>query len=324
MQTTNPRAEIASGDIPPAGSGASSPENPVEAHLKSLQPNAIAALDAPLGRRIEVTFTDKFILYEDAKIALSILKSALDRPRCERPPGYALVAPSNGGKTALINRLNRDLGGDAAKRAGVHDRMRLLIVKLFARATEPRMALSVARAIGLPCAPGRMSREVSDIIVRELVAKDVKMVVFLEFDNVAPLPKPERQVVFDFVKGITNEGIIVVVVGTEETIELVREEEELVTRLRPLRLHGFARDAAFQSFLRTLETFYPLAQPSYLWRDYYQEIHRRTGGVLGEVVMLVNEAAAWAMRNGRTSIDAESLTQCAYIAPITTVRPAQP
>jgi hypothetical protein len=103
-----------------------------------------------------------------------------------------------------------------------------------------------------------------------------------------------------------------VAVGTEEIISLIQEDEELASRLRPLRLRGLALDQRFGSFLATLETFFPFQKPSFLPR-YTIEIHRRTAGIIGEVVALLNEAAAWAVRNDRSHIDDEAFKKCAYI-----------
>lgn len=264
-----------------------------------------------------MVFSDKSIVHDEMKPMLALIKDALARPRCEKPCGYALLAPAGYGKTGLVNKARRDMGGDPSRKAGVHDRTPMLVGELPSRPTEPRVGLALARACGLPVLDGPQG--ITDAIIRVLLKREVKLLVLLEFDNIAPLPPKEREVTYDFVRAIINVGIVVVAVGTELTANLISEDEELATRLRPVRLKGFAFDDHFRSFLRTLEAHYPLPQPSYLWRDFDREIYKRTGGVLGEIVMLANEAAAWAIRNERLAIDAEALQRCNYFPPL--VRP---
>ncbi|MFA5262338.1 MAG: TniB family NTP-binding protein [Opitutaceae bacterium] len=291
-----------------------SPETKQQRHLESLRSEASACINALKEERIELVFRDKHILYPEIKEVLSTLKDALNRPKSERPPGFALVGPSETGKTSLINRFGRDLGGDPSKRVGVHPSVPLLISKMPPRADEARIALMLARTMAIPVVYGGKAREVSDLVIRQLILKNVRMIIFHEFNNVKPVSFQEREVVYHFIKDLNNEGIVVVVVGTEASIALIEEDEELVTRLRPLRLNGFALDSNFASFVATLETYYPLSQPSNL-PQFCREIHRRTFGVVGEVVTLLNEAAAWAIRNERPFINCDALQNCRYIPP---------
>ena len=199
--------------------------------------------------------------------------------------------------------------------AGVHDNVPILIVKLVARATEPRIQLAIARSQGLPVVSRRDAGLLGDLVSRRLLEKKVRMIIMTQFNHVEPLPKTERKVVYDLLQNISDVGIIVVVVGTEVTMDLILEEEELVTRLRPIRLNGFAKDKALAEFLRTLESYYPLPQPSFLWRDHQDLIFKKTSGILGEVVALVNAAAVWAIRNGHASISTKAFENGDYIPP---------
>lgn len=289
-------------------------EDQISKHRNQLRPESRQALGLSLEERLRLIVADKFILYEGAKDILSILKDLLARPVSERPPCYLLTGPSNSGKTGLINRYRRDLGGESSTKVGVHDLVPLLIVPLPARPTDPRIALAIARRVNVPVFTRQPSREVSDLILRELGKRETRVLVLLEFDNLEPLSDQERKISFDFIKDFTNQGISVIGVGTEKSVQLISKDDELNTRLRPLRLKGFACDKEFGSFLATLETFYPFGSPSYLPR-FAADIHGRTRGVLGEVVLLVNEAAVWAAKNGKSYIDGEALKKCNYIAP---------
>lgn len=281
-----------------------------------LHSTASEVLDGSVESRLAVAFADKFILHPDAKRILAALKGAIARPRSERPPGFAVVGPSNSGKTALLNRFIRDFGGDPYCRVGALDNFPIINVRLVSRATEPRIFLTLARSIGLPLRPGQLTRETQDFVLRRLAERQCRMVVFSQFNHIEPIGNQEQRIVFDLLQNISEEGIVVVVVGTEAIVSLIAREEELATRLRPLRLRGFAFNEDFASFLETLETFYPFRKRSYLFGRFGKDIYEATMGVPGEIVMLVNEAAAWAIREQKLQIDSEALQKCNYTPPV--------
>lgn len=288
-----------------------------DAFVFKLEPAAQALLDADLPAKIEHVFSDKFVLYPLARDTLSVLKDSLGRPKVERPVCWLIVAPVSSGKSALVHRLQRDLGGDAEHKVGAINEMPLLVIEVPSRPTEPRLNLAVARALHMPIASEKESSRISDIILRTLKQRKVRMVVFVEMDHFEPLPDAEQTVVFDFIKNITNEGIVVVGLGTQKCVGTIGKNEALASRFRPKYLTGFAFDASFADFLVTMETYYPFPVRSNLDAEpLCSLIFDRTRGVVGEITQLLNEAAAWALRQGRSCIDKTALESCAYIEPL--------
>lgn len=278
-----------------------------------LQESAQSLLDKDLSAKLEGLFQDKFVVHALVKDTLSTLKESLQRPRVERPVCWLIIGPVNSGKSALVHRLQRDLGGDAERKVGAINELPLLVIEVPSRPTEPRLNLAIARALRMPVASEHESRRISDTILRNLIQRKVRMIVFVEMDHFEPLQEDEQTVVFDFIKNITNEGIVVVGVGTEDCRKAIENHKALASRFRPRFLTGFAQGPEFCDFLTTLESFYPFPSRSFLESDNLRTaIFRRTNGVVGEVVLLLNEAAAWALREGRPCIDEHALTKCAY------------
>ncbi|MBA4137011.1 MAG: hypothetical protein C0518_06825 [Opitutus sp.] len=278
-----------------------------------LHESAQQLLDKDLSAKLDWVYRDKFVVHALVKDPLSTLKESLQRPRVERPVCWLIIGPVNSGKSALVHRLQRDLGGDAEKKVGATNEFPLLVIEVPSRPTEPRLNLAIARALRMPVASEHESRKISDTILRNLIQRKVRMVVFVEMDHFDPLPEDEQTVVFDFIKNITNEGIVVVGVGTENCRESIEKHEALASRFRLKFLTGFAQGAEFGDFLTTLESFYPLPARSFLDSEPLRTtIFKRTNGVVGEVTLLLNEAAAWALRQGRPCIDDTALKSCAY------------
>lgn len=278
-----------------------------------LQESAQSLLEKDLSAKLEGVFQDKFVVHALVKDTLSTLKESLQRPRVERPVCWLIIGPVNSGKSALVHRLQRDLGGDAERKVGAINELPLLVIEVPSRPTEPRLNLAIARALRMPVTSEHESRRISDTILRNLIQRKVRMIVFVEMDHFEPLPEDEQTVVFDFIKNITNEGIVVVGVGTEDCRKAIENHKALASRFRPRFLTGFAPGEEFCDFLTTLESFYPFPNRSFLESAHLRTaIFKRTNGVVGEVVLLLNEAAAWALRQGRPCIDDDALTKCAY------------
>ncbi len=278
-----------------------------------LDDTAQLLLEKDLPAKLEWVFRDKFVVHALVRDTLSTLKEALQRPRVERPVCWLIIGPVNSGKTALVHRLQRDLGGEAEKKVGATNEYPLLVIEVPCRPTEPRLNLAIARALRMPIASENESRRITDTILRSLTQRKVKMVVFVEMDHFEPLPDDEQTVVFDFISNITNEGVVVVGVGTEKGRDAVSKHDALASRFRPKLLTGFAFGSEFSDFLKTLESFYPFPNRSNLDSEpLCSAIFERTRGVVGEVTMLLNEAAAWALRQGRSCIDETALKNCAY------------
>jgi hypothetical protein len=260
--------------------------------------------------RVKFVHTDKFIVHENAKTVLAAMKDIYNRPPgMVRPACLGVIGASNEGKTATAKRFFRDLGGDPARFFGNHDEMPVLCVEMPPRATEPRICLSIARALGLTGYGGAKARIVTDNVYRALVIKKVRVLILMEFQHVMPLPCSERQVVFDLVKGISNHGISIIAIGTEEAKRIMGEDEQIANRMRIVRLKGFAKGQEFYNVLHSLEPYYPLPMPSGLSSPKLaDEIYGRTNGITGEVVALCNAAAAYAIRHGKPCIDKAVLT----------------
>ena len=299
-------------------------QNSNEAHLKRLLESARSALSSDEQTKLQIVFRDKFIDYENANHVVVELMDALGRPVSERPPAFALVGPSGGGKTAIVHQLLRRTKSMRPD-SGDEDATLVLVVKTISRATEPRTWLSIARALNMtvPAGNARVPMNLGDTVIRRLKAKGVRMVVFSQFSHVEPVSRDERRNVFDLLQSMSDEGIIFVIVALERIMDLIGEEEELVTRVTPLRVGALApikrvtekmsadekrRATEFLSFLMSLEAHYPFESESGLFRpEIAKPIYNHSKGIVGEVIRACNDAARWAIKRGHKCITPEAL-----------------
>lgn len=265
-----------------------------------------ACLGNTLAERIRFCLQDKFILHKNAKVALAALKDVFNRPKnVVRPACLGVIGGSNEGKSAVANRCHEDLGGPAAHIHSTCDEIPVVVVDMPPRSTEPRVCLAIARALGLGAFGSAIkSRMITDNVIRALSAKRARVLMLNEFQHVQPIPRSERQVVYDLIKDISNRGISLVAIGTEEAKTCLAEDEQIANRMRIVRLSSFANDQELRNFLHSLEHYYPLPKPSGLGSaSFANEIYARTNGITGEVVSLCNAAAVYALRNELPCID---------------------
>lgn len=288
---------------------AGNPNQSVPEGFDSNHPHLLVDTAQQLGKsveeRIQHIAMDKFVLHDAAKRVLGAMKEVLILPKGVRPPCLAVIGGSNQGKSATTKRFLRDYDADFT---GYHLDMAevpILSVEMPPRATEPRLCLAIARALGLTGYSNAKSRVVSDNVYRALKQKCVRLVIFNEAQHALNNSRLERSVVCDFIKGISNLGISVIAVGTEDALTLFAEDEQVSNRMRVERLTPFNNNsAAFTDFLHAIEAHYPLPQPSGLGsKPMAAEIYKRTLGNTGEVVMLCNAAAMLAVQTGAPCID---------------------
>jgi len=295
-----------------------SSEGNISKEYPHLNQNAATLLTESKADRVRFVHQDKFIMHEPARKALGAMKDIYNRPKdVVRPPCLAIIGNSNEGKTAVAKRFFQDLGGDPARFFGVHDEMPVVLVEMPPRATEPRVCLAIARALGLTSySTATKSRQVTDNVMRALVAKKVQMLILIEVQHVKPLQLSERHVVYDLIKGISNHGISVVAIGTEEARNCIAEDEQIANRMRIVRLFSFANDKHLRDFLHTLEQYYPLPKPSSLGSEAMANaIYKQTNGIVGEVVALCNAAAAHAIKKDLPCISLAVLKENPLLPP---------
>jgi len=282
-----------------------------------LRAEVVPLLEAPVIARCRHIMDDRFIVHEHAKVVLGALKDVLEQPKGVRPPCLTIIGGSGVGKSATIKRFLGDYSADIRDAdARDHGQMRIVKVEIRARATEPRICLAIASALGLAGYGTTKSRVLQENVYRALEAKGVEMIIFNEAQHIGHLPRLEHAASCDLLKCISNIGVSVVAVGTPSLSAALSQDEQISSRFRQIQLQGFKNDDHLASFLSTLATFYPLPKQSEMNAPrIVKEVFLRTGGNTSEVVRLCNAAAMMAVKTARPCIDLELLRETNVLPP---------
>lgn len=112
----------------------------------------------------------------------------------------------------------------------------------------------------------------------------------------------------------------IVGVGTAEVLIALQVDKQLSNRFLPAVLPTWQLDKDFLRLIVSLEKTIPLKSPSNLTeKTIAMKLHAMSEGTIGELSLLLNAAAIWAIRNVRDGkpecIDVAALDACGYIPP---------
>jgi len=169
-------------------------------------------------------------------------------------------------------------------------------------------------------APFRLSARVDQKqqqTINVLRAVGVKMLIIDEIHHVLAGTMQKQRHFLNTLKYLGNElRISLVAVGTRDAFNAVQSDPQLANRFEPMVLPKWQLDDEYMRLLATFEALLQLEEPSHLDEgDLPARILGMSEGTIGEIASVITTAATYVIRNGRKSIDAESLQACDYIAP---------
>jgi hypothetical protein len=266
-----------------------------------LSPEARAMLEAPIAKRIEMICQKRWIEYPLATTILQRFEDLLVYPKRARMPGMLLYAESHNGKTSIPEEFlakhprNENAGGDYAQ-----------IPALYCLAhDEPsdRMLYSeLLNALGAPKSRETL-RERAEAVLQ---ACGVRMLFLDEIQNYFNGSPQKQRRMMDVIKNLSIRlQIVIVLIGTTTALNVVRSDDQIVSRFPPTHLTRWECNLEFRRLLVSFEQGYPLVEASNLGeKSTAKLIHDKTQGRIGFVSDLLERCAIEAIR-----IDSPKITQ---------------
>lgn len=272
----------------------------------------IAAL--PAAERIRHIRADRWIGYPRAVDALDRLESLLDWPSRQRMPNLLLVGPTNNGKSMIIEKFRR-----RHRPVSVEDRevIPVLCVQMPSDPSVSRFYVAVHAALGAPIRPRRRVAELEQVALSLMRATGVRMLVIDELHNVLAGRDGARREFLNVLRYLGNElQIPLVGVGTREAYLAIRSDDQLENRFAPMVLPPWEVGEDTRSLLASFAASFPLRRPSHLdGADMTRYLIARSEGTIGELALLLTEAAVAAVETGEESINRRTLTMASYAGP---------
>ncbi len=272
----------------------------------------VARLPGP--ERIKRIRADRWIGYPRAQEALARLQTLYEWPTRQRMPNLLLVGPTNNGKSMIIEKFRRQHPPVASP---AREHMPVFTVQMPSDPSVTRFYAALLAATGAPVRPRQRLAELEPFVVFLLREVGVRILVIDELHNVLAGREGSRREFLNLLRFLGNElRIPIVGVGTREAYLAIRSDDQLENRFEPMTLPLWEVNADLLSLLASFSSSFPLRRHSELaTEDMARYLLTRSEGTIGELAMLLTEAAVIAVDSGEESINHRTLSLAGYDGP---------
>lgn len=282
-------------------------------HLTAKTAEKLALPDA---ERIEYIRKPRWIGYPRAQTILDKLEDLLEHPKQPRMPNMLIVGDTNNGKTMLIEHFHqRHFAYEREDRSGVV--IPVLSIQSPPGPDERGLYNAILGRLFERSRSSESTDQKRDRVVAILKRVDLGMIIIDEIHHLLAGPVLKQRNFLNVLKYLGNElRVPIVGVGTADAARAVQTDPQLANRFQPEALLHWELNTDFARLLASFESLLPLRLPSKLAdQNMASRILAMTGGTIGEMSMLLNEAAIHAIRKKTEKIDADVLVKCGYNSP---------
>lgn len=289
---TPTNARTAEGDTaPPAPTtGAASPESTdLALSIKQLA-------QRPDAERIAIVRAGTWIPYPLAKKALAQLAYVLNQPSSSRMVGLTLVGPTNNGKTTIIREFMESNRRQAAVPEA--ERPEFLYVETPPVPNISMLYSQILRGVGdLKADKGTTNQKLARVL-HILPQLRPRMMFLDEIHNVLAGSAKQSEAFLNTLKYLSNQlRLPVVLIGTDAASNVIRTDEQVLSRYPAFSLPGWSCDENFTRLVQIILSTFPLRRASKLSAPTVKRLHDRSKGALGGVVQILQSAAVWSIEN---------------------------
>lgn len=251
---------------------------------------------------------EEFIEYPVADAILQTIIPRILKPKHVRPQGASIISVSNNGKTYILNKI-RTIISNHTSTTGRESEMQSIIIEAPPSGSPKGLLQGFERALSIPIiSMGSIDRHFTYVID---VLNDLKPdVIFVdELNNIAAATRANARIILDILKSISNElGIPIIAAGTYAVMDVLRKDEQYMSRFEPLSIPLWEYDKSYLRLLMSLEELNRL-DPETLTRPaissiIYEHSKRRIGRIVEHV-----ESAIRIAHESRSAISEDVLIQ---------------
>lgn len=284
-----------------------------------LHPSTIPLLALPKAERIRRARTKMWIPYASAREPYAAIRLLLEAPKQQRPENVLIEAPTNNGKSTLLERFEAD---HPPLPRPEHDRALIPVVKID-MPEHPTLGVvyqTILDRLGCPYAPGEIRRELRRAVLTILEQVGTRVLLVDELHNLNQAGPNERDGVLAFFRALGNEAalrISLVFAGTQGARNTAQHDAQLLNRFEVFQLRPWRDGDGFRELLASFEALMPLREASYLGDDdaLARDILRRGEGAIGEFFKIISRAAVLAIETGEERITLKTLERIRYQPP---------
>jgi len=281
-----------------------------------LSPKTEEKLTLTDKERIDYIRKYRWIGYTRAQEITRKLEDLLSHPKQPRMPNLLLVGETNNGKTLLIENFRQRYPA-SENAAGNAISVPVLYVQAPPGPDERGLYNAILNRLFEKLKPTESTDQKRERVVGILKSIDLGILVIDEIHHLLAGPLLKQRNFLNVIKYLSNELCVPIVgIGTSDALRAIQIDPQLQNRFTPEVLPRWQLNAEFARLLASFESLLPLKRQSNLAsRDMASRLLSLSGGTIGELSTLINEAAIYAIRTGNETIDATALANCGYRPP---------
>jgi hypothetical protein len=157
----------------------------------------------------------------------------------------------------------------------------------------------MARALGYAVALPHRYADMFDLIIERLELAEVRLIIIEEVNQLDGWPNVHFKEFYGLTRWISNRSQIPqALAGTEELLDIIDGDIQLVRRFERLELKPFPLDETFAGFVAAYIRTMPLKRPTEIGRSLIERVHEVGEGITDTTVKVLQRAAKRAILSG--------------------------
>lgn len=268
-------------------------------HLnKEIGPIALSGTDERIARIL----SDKWIGYSKATEIIRTMEYLMIHPKTHRMPNLLLVAPTNNGKTILLQRF---FDGHRPEITEGGMTIPVLYVQAPFKPDEKMFFINILQALNAPHQVRSTAMQLYQQVTRILRKVGTRILIIDEIHHVLAGGHVTQRVFLNMIKYLSNDlQIVIIASGIRDALSAINTDKQLANRFEPAVLPRWTMGEDYLRLLSSFEAILPLRKPSGLTQEEKaMKILSMSGGTIGEISTILKKAAVQAILTKKEYID---------------------
>lgn len=274
---------------------------------------ASAILHDPRVDRIERDF---WFGYSNAKYALDKVEYFINKPKRNRPLNLAIIAPTNNGKSMILDRVER-LHPAVNEPENWKIERPVVSIQQVNTPDETRFYNAILSALGLPVRPNEKPENKLETIVTVLTKLNTKLLIVDEFHKMLTGSQLKQRTLINGMRTLSSRlKIPFLIAGTNEVKAALGADPEMRNRFEFITLPPWKDGEELDRLLNSFKKVAALSNEYDLTTDkVVRKILAMTDGMIGEIVNLLRAVAVNAIVTGQEEITLDSFGKVKWEIP---------